>query len=213
MGWLQGSQHTDPLKMAQTPIQTRQIQERFPARPSAILVTRHATEQDLQPAKQPAPVKTATTATPPSAQPIPQPDVTASPPLKAAVGTEDVASAKTENPAPVATSTPDAGAISKNTPSNEVRLPYSHANYLNNPQPPYPTLSLRLHESGKVVVRVLIGKNGQALRGEIFQSSGFERLDRSALIAVLAWRYIPGKIDWQAQDMWFDVPITFQLPN
>jgi len=126
---------------------------------------------------------------------------------------EEVAPAKTENSASVATSTTDAGAIGKNTPLPEVRLPSSHASYLNNPQPPYPALSLRLHESGKVVVRVLIGKNGQALRGDIFQSSGFERLDRSALIAVLAWRYIPGKIDWQAQDMWFDVPITFQLPN
>lgn len=122
-------------------------------------------------------------------------------------------SARTEKYAPVATSTTDAGAIDKNTPVPEVRLPSSHANYLNNPQPPYPALSLRLHEGGKVVVRVLIGKNGQALRGEVFQSSGFERLDRSALNAVLAWRYIPGKVDGQAQDMWFDVPISFKLPN
>ena len=110
-------------------------------------------------------------------------------------------------------STPDATVSGKNTPTGVVHLPSSQADYLNNPQPTYPALSLRLRESGKVMVRVLIGRNGQALRGDVVQSSGFERLDQSALRAVLAWRYVPGKVDGQPQDMWFDVPISFRLPN
>ena len=36
-------------------------------------------------------------------------------------------------------------------------LPSTDADYLNNPKPPYPPLSKRLREQGKVVVRTLIG--------------------------------------------------------
>ena len=67
--------------------------------------------------------------------------------------------------------------------------------------------------TGQVVLRVLIGKNGQALRGDVFQTSGFHRLDQSALKAVLSWRYVPGRVNGQAQDMWFDIPISFKLSN
>lgn len=74
-------------------------------------------------------------------------------------------------------------------------------------------MSLRLNEQGKVVVRVLIGRNGRALDGRIAQSSGFDRLDQAALRAVMSWRYVPGTVDGQAQDMWFDVPVNFKPPN
>jgi len=87
------------------------------------------------------------------------------------------------------------------------------ADYLSNPPPTYPTLSLRLSEQGKVVVRVLIGKNGRALDARIAQSSGFDRLDQAALRAVLNWRYMPGTVDGQPQDMWFDAPINFKTPH
>jgi len=87
------------------------------------------------------------------------------------------------------------------------------ADYLNNPPPPYPALSLRLNEQGKVIVRVLIGKDGRALKGDIVKSSGFERLDRTALKAIMDWHYVPGTVDGQAQDMWFDVPINFKPPS
>jgi protein TonB len=36
-------------------------------------------------------------------------------------------------------------------------------------------------------------------------------LDQAALRTVLSWRYEPGKRAGVAQDMWFDVPIVFQL--
>lgn len=97
------------------------------------------------------------------------------------------------------------------TKPNAILLPSSSAEYLNNPQPTYPVTSLRLGEQGKVVVRVLISKDGKAAQGEITQSSGFDRLDRAALRTVLGWRYIPGQTNGQPQDMWFDVPITFRL--
>lgn len=92
-----------------------------------------------------------------------------------------------------------------------VELPSSDADYLQNPTPPYPPISKRLGEQGKVVVRVLISMDGTAQKAEIKQSSGFERLDQSALATVLLWRYVPGKRAGVPEAMWFNVPITFVL--
>ena len=92
-----------------------------------------------------------------------------------------------------------------------MELPSSSAAYLNNPRPPYPSLSKRLGEQGKVVVRVLIEANGTASKAEVRASSGFERLDQTAVQTVLRWRYVPGKRNGVAEAMWFDVPINFVL--
>lgn len=92
-----------------------------------------------------------------------------------------------------------------------VELPSSDADYLQNPKPPYPALSKRLGEQGKVVVRVLIGVDGTAQKAEIKQSSGFDRLDQAALTTVLRWRYVPGKRAGTPEAMWFNVPISFVL--
>ena len=72
-------------------------------------------------------------------------------------------------------------------------------------------MSKRLGEQGKVVVRVLIGADGLPQKSELRQSSGFDRLDESALATVMKWRYVPGERDGKAEPMWFDVPIIFRL--
>ncbi|WP_296442859.1 energy transducer TonB [Rhodoferax sp. UBA5149] len=90
-------------------------------------------------------------------------------------------------------------------------LPSSDADYLQNPKPPYPALSKRLGEQGKVMVRVLISQDGTAQKADIKQSSGFERLDQAALATVLRWRYVPGKRAGVPETMWFNVPINFVL--
>lgn len=92
-----------------------------------------------------------------------------------------------------------------------VQLPSSTADYLNNPAPPYPPLSRRLGEQGRVVVRVLIDLDGKASKAEIRSSSGHERLDQAALQTVLKWRYVPGKRAGVPEAMWFNVPINFVL--
>ena len=92
-----------------------------------------------------------------------------------------------------------------------IELPSSDAAYLNNPRPSYPALSRRLGEQGKVVVRVLIGVDGTAQQAEIRTSSGFERLDQTALATVRSWRYVPGKRNGTAEAMWFNVPVNFVL--
>ena len=93
----------------------------------------------------------------------------------------------------------------------KIVLPSSDADYLSNPKPPYPPMSKRLGEQGKAIIRVLIGADGLPQKAELRQTSGFERLDQSALATVMKWRYVPGKRDGVAEAMWFSVPISFVL--
>jgi protein TonB len=93
----------------------------------------------------------------------------------------------------------------------KVQLPSSDADYLQNAAPVYPRHSKRLGEQGKVILRVLIGADGLAQKAEVRSSSGYERLDQSALDTVLSWRYVPGKRAGVATAMWFNVPINFVL--
>ncbi len=114
------------------------------------------------------------------------------------------------DPPPVVTPVAAPVALAPPAPAR-VELPSSDADYLQNPAPPYPPLSKRLGEQGKVLVRVLIGVDGTAQKADIKQSSGFERLDQSALSTVLHWRYVPGKRAGVPEAMWFNVPINFVL--
>ncbi len=93
----------------------------------------------------------------------------------------------------------------------KVELPSSDADYLQNPKAAYPPMSKRLNEQGRVVVRVLIGVDGNAKQVEIRQSSGFDRLDQAALATAQSWRYVPGKRGGVPEAMWFNVPINFVL--
>ena len=138
----------------------------------------------------------------PVAAPTPEPSTLApvvppSPPAPPAPAEPAVAAAPPAPPAPAA--------------PPRIELPSSSADYLNNPRPPYPPLSKRLGEQGKVVVRVFIEVDGTASRAELRQSSGFERLDQTAMQTVLRWRYVPGKRAGVPEAMWFNVPINFVL--
>ena len=93
----------------------------------------------------------------------------------------------------------------------QIELPSSDAAYLQNPAPVYPSISRRLGEQGKVVIRVLIGLDGTAQQAQVQQSSGFSRLDQAALSTVGHWRYVPGKRAGVPEAMWFNVPINFVL--
>jgi len=115
-------------------------------------------------------------------------------------------------PRPVVIAVPDSAPVERHTPARQpVELPSSDADYLRNPKPAYPPMSKRLNEQGTVMVRVLIGADGNAQKAEIQESSGFERLDQAALSTVLSWRYVPGKRGGKPEAMWFAVPIAWRL--
>lgn len=89
--------------------------------------------------------------------------------------------------------------------------PAFDADYLANPAPPYPALSRRLNEQGRVLVRVLVTPDGHAERVEVARSSGHERLDRSALEAVARWRFVPARRGETAVAAHVLVPVDFVL--
>ena len=117
----------------------------------------------------------------------------------------------TPQPAPAPIAAPVAAAPAAPPAPPAVQLPSSDADYLQNPRPPYPSISRRLNEQGKTTVRVLIGADGLPQRAEIARSSGFARLDDAAMATVLRWRYVPGKRGGVAEAMWFNVPINWVL--
>lgn len=97
------------------------------------------------------------------------------------------------------------------SPAETVSQARFDADYLKNPTPPYPPLSRRMGEEGKVVLRVLVNAQGTADSVEIRTSSGSERLDSSAQKAVRNWKFIPAKRGDIAVQSWVQVPIIFKL--
>ena len=159
------------------------------------------------PPPQPQPAPVPKRVTPPAPRPAPQPvaiaDPTPSPSAATGITEPQPPAPPPQTPMVVAEPAPPA--------PPKIELPSSSADYLNNAPPPYPPLSKRLGEQGKVIVRAFIEVNGTASKAEIRTSSGYERLDQTALQTVLKWRYIPGKRAGVPEAMWFNIPINFVL--
>lgn len=85
------------------------------------------------------------------------------------------------------------------------------ADYLRNPAPPYPPLSRRMGEEGKVILRVSVTPQGNADSVEVRTSSGSSRLDDAARKTVFNWKFIPAKRGDTAVHSWVLVPIIFKL--
>lgn len=159
------------------------------------------------PPPQPQPAPVPKKVTPPAPRPAPQPvaiaDPTPSPTAATGITEPQPPAPPPQTPMVVAEPAPPA--------PPRIELPSSSADYINNAPPPYPPLSKRLGEQGKVIVRALIEVNGSASKAEIRTSSGYERLDQTALQTVLKWRYVPGKRAGVPEAMWFNIPINFVL--
>jgi len=89
--------------------------------------------------------------------------------------------------------------------------PRFNADYLQNPAPAYPALARRMHEQGRVLIRVLVSIDGLPERVELKTSSGFTRLDHSALETIRNWKFVPARQGEQKVAAWVVVPITFTL--
>ncbi|MDH5392499.1 MAG: TonB family protein [Gammaproteobacteria bacterium] len=80
-----------------------------------------------------------------------------------------------------------------------------------NPAPVYPRSALRRQQQGKVILEVLIQTDGAVAEVRLKQSSGFKRLDRSAIKAVKRWRYIAAQQSGKAIEYWYQQAIVFSL--
>ena len=87
------------------------------------------------------------------------------------------------------------------------------ADYLLNPAPAYPSLSRRLGEEGRVVLRVYVETSGLPSTVEVRTSSGSERLDQAAMEAVRRWKFVAAKQGERAVPAHVLVPILFNLKS
>jgi protein TonB len=91
--------------------------------------------------------------------------------------------------------------------------PSVDASAIGNPKPVYPRASKALGEEGRVMLDVYVQADGTVGDIRLHQSSGFERLDDSALRAVRQWRFKPARQAGKQIAMWYVQPITFNLHN
>jgi protein TonB len=163
--------------------------------------------EPLPPAEAPPPARPVVKLKPPPLTPVEKP-VTPVVPIE-----PDVPPLVTQ--APVLTPTPPAPPVDIVAPAPPAPAtpPRFDADYLRNPAPSYPPISRRNAEQGRVLLRVLVGPDGDARDVTIQTSSGFERLDRAAQETVRQWRFVPARLGANAVAAWVIVPISFSLAH
>lgn len=144
----------------------------------------------------PKPVETPKVIAAPAESPSPSPVVAPAPPPPSPPPRQ-VAAIPAPAPAPA--------------PEPVVVEPIFNAAYLRNPKPAYPNLSRKLHEEGRVMLRVLVSAKGAAERVEIQTSSGYPRLDESARSTIRDWKFVPAKRGSEPVDGWVLIPINFDM--
>ena len=77
--------------------------------------------------------------------------------------------------------------------------------------PRYPSLSRRMGEEGRVIVRVELDADGSVAVAQVLTSSGASRLDEAALLAVKQWRCNPAQRDGHAVRAVAMQPFNFTL--
>ena len=134
------------------------------------------------------------------------------PRLAAAKPTPTTTAAAEPGSAPPTAATPPATTPAEPAIAEPILVaPRFNAAYLNNPAPPYPPLSRRLGEQGRVVVRVFVEPGGAPAQVELRASSGHRRLDAAAVEAVRRWRFVPARRGAEPVGAWVLVPISFNL--
>ena len=78
-------------------------------------------------------------------------------------------------------------------------------------KPEYPSISKRKEEEGTVLLKFLIGVQGQVLESIIEKSSGFIRLDEAARDALAQCQFKPGSVDGKPEPSWAHVKYTWRL--
>ena len=189
---------------------THQATQAAPKEIIVSFITPDKAPQPTPPTPQPAPPKTVAVVkkniSPPRSTPVINhtPSITAiaapTPPLQPSQYEEPAVAALA--PVPVATAAPA-----------QPRTITSGVEYLQPPDVKYPTLSKRMGEEGKLVIRVLISEKGCAELVEVQKSSGSSRLDEAAKQAVMRALFKPYMEDGKALSVFAIVPINFQLSS
>jgi protein TonB len=78
-------------------------------------------------------------------------------------------------------------------------------------EPPYPASEIRAGHAGTVLISIHVLENGRVGEVRLDQSSGYPKLDDSALREARRWRLKPAMRDGVPVAMWKQIPVTFQL--
>jgi protein TonB len=105
-----------------------------------------------------------------------------------------------------ATPPPDAAVTSSSEPAEVSNLQVEHRT-----DPVYPAASRRASEEGTTVLRVLVDERGRPGDVSIMQSSGFPRLDQSAVDAIRHWTFAAARNGAQAVRAYTIVRVSFRL--
>ena len=177
------SESTPPAPKAPKPLPVE--------RPKPNAELRVAKQRTVKPRPMPAPAFKPALA-------VPSEHAISAPPSPSTSKTEEAAIAP---PAPAApTAVPASEAI---TP------PRTDAKALNNPEPIYPPVSRRLGEHGRVELDIYILADGSVGEIKLKRSSGYDRLDQSAMDAVRRWHYIPAHKGNQPIPYRYVQPVSF----
>jgi len=130
--------------------------------------------------------------------PEPQPVAPPAPPPPAAAPTAPEPAKPAAPPAPVS-----------NEPRRIGQIDYAGTPHM----PEYPRASTRMHEEGRVVIRVVINTSGGVTSATVEQSSGFPRLDAAALETARQERFKPYTENGVAYPASATVPYVFSLRN
>lgn len=79
--------------------------------------------------------------------------------------------------------------------------------------PKYPYKSRKYHEEGVVLLRILVSNQGKAIKSEVLQSSGFERLDLSAVSAAMNSEYESASNNGISKESELELEFKFELNN
>lgn len=105
-------------------------------------------------------------------------------------------------------------------PEIEETLDFTGNNYPDNVNPPellefqrpvYPKNLRERDIEGKVILKLLIDKEGKVQEIQIFESSGYKMFDQIAIKAVRQWRFKPARKGNQQRGSWVLIPINFQI--
>lgn len=117
--------------------------------------------------------------------------------------------------APAPANVPAQGPVADGSPQNAVPASAlalgSVPEAISKPAPRYPTDALRNGETGKVVVRIEVGADGEPTAVSVVGRSGSRSLDRAAVQAAKRWRFRPAQQNGRAVAGAVDVPIAFAL--
>ena len=92
-----------------------------------------------------------------------------------------------------------------------ITMPNPFTKGLDNPKPPYPLMSRRLNEEGKVVLNVCVSLSGLVENLKLEKTSGHQRLDDIAIETVKKWKFIPAKTQDRDINACYLLPVQFIL--